>query len=468
MESQQQQGSSNKKKTRDLPNLSECHSCGFQFDSCAGKNRLQTLYSEWRIVLLCKICFARVESSQLCSYCFKGSSDNCFHCCECKRIIHKDCFLDYASVAPCSFSSSNFSVCVDCWVPKSVAAKRASLRPSNRKKSAVLGFGDCQIKSPEDVVREANSAVHRKIEADAKARELAEEKALAARRAAELTKVALDSMSLGDDNGSPAAGIDDVELALQLHQAVNSSSSILKNMCSVNSCCLAIQKSLVSSGKSVSDPSICVRVSGYGSSINMDCLDHKRFDDSWIRPNAKDSNAEAQFKEGEGSCSNRVMYSESQSCRKWNSQVVPADERCNGKPAGYLSKYNRSATRDERYHAKPDRYLFKYTRRKTADEKHPGEPDRYLFKYTRRKAADGKHHGKPDLCLAKYSRRTPAHVKHHQRLDQHLIQYTRRTPADERKHGKSDRYLIKYSRRKFSQRSILDGRSNYFCEGLLH
>ncbi|XP_021666633.2 uncharacterized protein LOC110654820 isoform X2 [Hevea brasiliensis] len=350
---------------------------------------------------------------------------------------------------------------------------RASFRPSKRKNSAVLGFGDGRNMLPEDGVGDANSAVHRKIEAAAKARELAVEKALAARRAAELATSASDSMTAGDDNGIPATGIpatgiDDVELALQLHRAINSSPRILRNLCSVNSCCLAVRKSLDSSGKSVSDPSVCVRVSGYGSSINMDYLESNGIDDAWIRQNAKNSNVEVRLKEGEGSCSDRVMNSESQSCGKGNGPVVPADERYNGKPAGYLVKYNRRAPADERYHGEADRYLFKYTRRKNAEEKRHGKPDRYLFKYTRRKPADEKHHGEPDRCLTKCSRRTPPHVKHHGGLDRYLFKYTRRTLADERFHGNFDRYLIKYTRRKLNQRSIPDGRSNCFCEGSLH
>lgn len=119
-------------KTRDLPNLSECQACAFRLDTCStGKSTLQLLYSEWRIVLLCHKCLSRVESSQICSYCFDPiAHHDFFTCSHCNRSVHTNCIRVYKSVAPWSYvpsSSSQFTCCVDCWLPKSIVRKRAHL-----------------------------------------------------------------------------------------------------------------------------------------------------------------------------------------------------------------------------------------------------------------------------------------------------------------------------------------------------
>ncbi|OMO99105.1 hypothetical protein CCACVL1_03928, partial [Corchorus capsularis] len=208
------------KKTRDLPNLTECQACGSRTDTAKGKNRIQTLYSEWRIVLLCPRCYHRVVSSQICSYCFKAASDDCFSCSQCKRSIHKTCFLNYKSIPPWSYSirGSEFTVCIDCWVPKQIARKRGILRRNRKaKNSSVLdGRDDEGAKLLEDVVKDANCAMEKKVEVAVKARETAVKKAVVAKRAVELARDALEEC-------------DDAELAFRLHRAMNSSPRILKN-----------------------------------------------------------------------------------------------------------------------------------------------------------------------------------------------------------------------------------------------
>ncbi|XP_012080849.2 uncharacterized protein LOC105641013 isoform X1 [Jatropha curcas] len=423
-----------RKKTRDLPNLSECHSCGFRIDSCTGNNRLHTLYSEWRIVLLCKICFIRVESSQLCSYCFKGSSDNCFNCLQCKRIIHKSCLFDYATVSPWSFSSSSsssrasqFSVCVDCWVPKYIADKRACyFRPIKRNKLL------------EGVDRDANCSVQRTVAA-ARARELAVKKALAARQAAELAQNALDLVAERYGSGCAGGGIhDDMELSLQFHGVMNSSPRILKNFCFVSSRCLDVpnpwvragvcRKLEVSNEKSVSDPSVCVTTSGYDSSVNMDSLGSDGLDDIWIRTNDKESDVELLLNYRERRSFNKPMNSQSQSCREGDVHglMEPAEESYNRKPGPYALKYSRRTPADKRYNGKPGRCLIKYARRTTARETYDGM----------------------------------------RMQDRYLIKYSRRTPSDERYNEKPDRYLKKYTRRKFNQRSVQGSRSCFVYEGV--
>ncbi|EEF38616.1 conserved hypothetical protein [Ricinus communis] len=448
MDSQQQQEEENSyndnnnmkknyKKTRDLPNLSECHSCGFRVDCCSnGKNndsssgRLQTLYSEWRIVLLCKICFFRVESCHICAYCFKdlSSSDNSclFRCPQCKRIIHRTCFSNYSNFAPWSFSSK-FSVCVDCWVPKSIASRRACFRTKKSK-------SNCKYSSLEDVVRDADFDVQRKVEAAAKARELVVEKALAARKAAQLVHNAFDLVSERDDNG--IANVDDVQLALHLHLALNSSPRILSNLCSLDSAgssplvrgrvCRKLNHS--NGGKPAAGPSVPVRVSGYDSSLHMDSFGSNGIDENLSRRDAKDS--DIRLKEGEGSCFDKVMNSKAHSCRQGDGFIVLADERCNGKPDRYSIKYTRRTSADERCNRKPEVYLRKYARRTSADEGCNKKPDPYLRKYSRRISVNEKYDGKLDRYLRKYSRR--------------------RTPTDERDNRKPDLYSIKYTRRSFA------------------
>ncbi|CAI9287099.1 unnamed protein product [Lactuca saligna] len=105
------------KKTRDLPNLSDCHSCAVRINCTNPRERLQPLDSMWRVVLLCKKCTKRVESSELCPYCFSvvGDDKDCFKCLDCQHSIHKDCVAKYGS-------GLRFSVCVDCWIPDAVAS----------------------------------------------------------------------------------------------------------------------------------------------------------------------------------------------------------------------------------------------------------------------------------------------------------------------------------------------------------
>ncbi|XP_022763772.1 uncharacterized protein LOC111309138 [Durio zibethinus] len=208
------------KKTRNLPNLTECQACGSRTDSANGKNRIQTLYSEWRIVLLCPRCYHRVDSSHICTYCFKEASDDCFSCEQCKRSVHKTCFLDYKSVPPWSYSvcGSEFTICIDCWVPKQIACKRGILtrnrKANNSRDSEVRNFGGAKLL--EDVVKDANCSMEKKVEATVKAREMAVKKAVVAKQAVELASNALEEC-------------DDAELAFRLHRAMNSSPRISKN-----------------------------------------------------------------------------------------------------------------------------------------------------------------------------------------------------------------------------------------------
>ncbi|KAI4342267.1 hypothetical protein MLD38_026910 [Melastoma candidum] len=131
---------------RDVLNLLECHACGHRVDMCKGKDRLQTLYSEWRVVLLCRKCLVGVESAVTCSYCFEGcggDGEGSFRCSGCQRKVHKQCFFRYRGIAPWSYSCNGvreeFEVCIDCWVPRTVARFRnvGKRRGRKRKKKMI-------------------------------------------------------------------------------------------------------------------------------------------------------------------------------------------------------------------------------------------------------------------------------------------------------------------------------------------
>ncbi|VFQ81810.1 unnamed protein product [Cuscuta campestris] len=116
-----------KRITRGQPNLSDCHGCRTRINPSIPKDRLRTLDSYWRIVLLCKKCFNLVSSARICAYCYNETLNlDCFSCSLCARCIHKSCVLRYDHSSPWSYSlkerekESDFSVCIDCWVPKSL------------------------------------------------------------------------------------------------------------------------------------------------------------------------------------------------------------------------------------------------------------------------------------------------------------------------------------------------------------
>ncbi|KAE8708572.1 putative Tetratricopeptide repeat-like superfamily protein [Hibiscus syriacus] len=213
-------GHSPLKKTRELPNLTECQACGTRCDNASSKKQIQTLYSEWRIVLLCPKCYNRVDSSQICSYCFKDASEDCFYCAQCKRSLHKTCFSDFKYVPPWSYSvcGSEFTVCIDCWVPEKIACKRGIFRREiNAKNPRVSEVRNGEAaKLLEDVVKDANCAMGEMVEDAFNARGLAISKSVVANQVKELENSELEEC-------------DDAELAFQLHRAMNSSPRISKN-----------------------------------------------------------------------------------------------------------------------------------------------------------------------------------------------------------------------------------------------
>ncbi|CAJ1963555.1 unnamed protein product [Sphenostylis stenocarpa] len=389
------------KKTRGLPNLTECHACGFKVDVCTGKNRLRTLYSEWRVVLLCKKCFSSVESSQICSYCFSGTSLESYRCNKCQHSVHKTCFLKYKNAPPWSYASlgSDFSVCVDCWIPK-------HLEISRRRKRRVMGGendrvilekgssrvlpGGHLVRSMEDLVEDAKREVEEKVEAAARAREGATKKALVARRAVELANNALSLVGNGEEsslNLPPKMDafkvLDGSELTFELHPHLNSLPRISKSCCLLNTSLLDIPKRLASSVdsscktsnskndgdrdkhevscddkllayscKSLCEPLVSVGTLDSGSSTGLNLLCIGR---SGTETGSKDGERTAESdgegvgeelqKEGEGSCSDRLInFSEDSGVeldRKHADSALHREKRCNGQPDRYFLKYSR-------------------------------------------------------------------------------------------------------------------------------
>ncbi|KAI4299048.1 hypothetical protein L6164_032544 [Bauhinia variegata] len=391
------------KKTRDLPNLNECHACGFKVDVCNGKNGLQTLYSEWRIVLLCKKCYSSVESSQVCSYCFTETSAECFRCPQCKHSVHKKCLLMCKNDAPWSYClGKEFSVCVDCWIPESIAISRRRL---TSKKVSKRGRVDSKVldsrisaKPLQDVVKDANHKLEKKFEAADRARGEAVKKATVARRAIELENNALDLVGNGDENSlnecvktDSGKIVDDAEkMKLELYPAVNSSPRNSKNCCLLNSsnldtpkiCASSINSSCKTSdsrdpsdfGKhEVSDdsklsedsskyefePSVCISALDRDSSTDMNHLGVERTNDKRVSPKDGDCigefNAEGDIGkdplyDGEGSCSNRLIHmgrenSSTDLHLKQGDSAFHGEGRCNGQPDRFFLTYRRRACR---------------------------------------------------------------------------------------------------------------------------
>ncbi|KAL2342133.1 hypothetical protein Fmac_010073 [Flemingia macrophylla] len=366
------------KKTRDLPNLTECHACGFKVDVCTGRNRLRPLYSEWRVVLLCNKCFSSVQSSKMCSYCFSEASPQSFRCNQCGHSVHESCFLKHRNAAPWSYAcaGNEFSVCVDCWIPKHVAISRrrkAKLKGGENGR-VMLEKGNSRVfQSIEDTKR---AVVEEKVEVAARAREGAKKKDLVANNA-------LISVANREEPSKIDAFkvLDGSELTFELHPHLNSLPRVSKSCCILNTSYLELgtpkrgnssvgsssktsnsgndagcdehdTKLLEDSCKSLCEPSVSVGSLDSGSStdLNLLCMGM-----SGMVTGSKDGDHPAEFggegvgeelvKEGEGSCSGRLInFSEDSGVeldRKQADSALHREEPCNGLPDRYFLKYSR-------------------------------------------------------------------------------------------------------------------------------
>ncbi|KAK6121324.1 hypothetical protein DH2020_044937 [Rehmannia glutinosa] len=229
------------KRTRDLPNLSDCHCCGRRINYTNPKDRLQPLDSVWRIVLLCRKCRKKVGSGQTCPYCFKetGNSGDHLTCSVCERKIHRDCVRDYGNCTPWCYLGAGldgFRVCVDCWVPELL---KNSIRVCGRSESK----GGSKDKGEAKVLLK-NLVKNAKCEAGKKMKDQALSRAKVAKNVVDLDNGALDLLAKNGKDSSKAENlncngtievVDDAELAIQLHRAMNSSPRILRSKPVVNS-----------------------------------------------------------------------------------------------------------------------------------------------------------------------------------------------------------------------------------------
>ncbi|XP_022156871.1 uncharacterized protein LOC111023708 isoform X3 [Momordica charantia] len=400
------------KKTRDLPNFSECHACGIRVDAADGRSRLNSLYSKWRIVLLCKKCFSLVESSKVCSYCFADSRGDCFRCCECNRRVHRECYSQSSRVAPWSYSSSGseFSVCIDCWVPKPIVTARAIMKSrkirrtnthvSDLKSSKVSTGGDC--KSLGEIVKDANCLAEKKIDAASRAREHALKKAAVARRAAELASDTLNLVAQREEIAAKESGesADDAELAIQLHRSMNSSPRLSRNLCSVNSNYMAFENMLDDGDPSVgvlcSEEFDCLKTpqvlihntirnspDNVASEPSVTAEDHISPESNHQESVGKDP-ISIQGNACQATCdteSENVEFPLKEDLRHRSKQLTSSGWGCDcdrlcSEPQPSLKQDIFALPRDERCIAKPYHYFFKYRRRDTTK--------RYLLKYSKR------------------------------------------------------------------------------------
>ncbi|KAE9591863.1 hypothetical protein Lal_00038671 [Lupinus albus] len=520
--------SSQQKKTRDLPKLTECHSCGFKVDICSnvdGKNALQPLYSEWRVVLLCSKCFSKVESSQICSYCFSETSsseiESCYSCVQCHHSVHKSCFYDCKDTAPWSYTAclgSDFSVCVDCWIPKQLAisrimrmmkakggmTKKKGSRVSTEKGnsrvlnesgySRVLGAGDL-VGSMENLVNDVGRAEENKVETATRVRDEAIKKAVVAKRAVKKAdntsrlvgnqkEVSQNVRSLKRDSVRVADGS---AVTFELHQHMISPPRISKSRCVLNTNCLDTSKSKAardgSSSKSLSSGSAggCDKhevsnddklnedsnKSSFEPLVSLGSLDsdysadpsHLCMGRSDSKCTSKDDVHVAEFhgeeemlKEGEGSCSDRLINFGGEDSgleldRKQADSALHGKGSCDGQRDRYFLKYRR-----EKYRLKTNLDNGLELDPKQADYALHGEGrcngqrDRYFFKYSRKK-----YRLKTNLDSGLELDRKQAESEMH---------------GEGICNGQRDRYFLKYSRKRYRLNTNQDSKPKIHNDGI--
>uniref|UniRef100_A0A1D1Z0Q3 Protein FAM76A n=1 Tax=Anthurium amnicola TaxID=1678845 RepID=A0A1D1Z0Q3_9ARAE len=398
-----------RRKTRDLPNIYNCHSCGLRFPDNGGRERLQPLDSQWRIVLLCRACLHAIRSAVVCAYCFVSfaeENEGSIACRRCSGRVHLKCVPQQRGyLAPSDLDPDSF-VCVDCCaLPKSPVRKPGDFR----------GSGNIRVSgvSLEGVVRDANLAAARKLALATKAKEKALAKAAAAKRAAELARCALNLVVLAEEEpmaSSQAAGPDE-ELVSQLHRAVNGSQRISRSVFPENSDCFATKKRGRCSANSLSNDSesggycifgkveLCTEDTLFETSGSMDATRLNVIGSSQGKYHLSIELREGTNRNKEISKSGRVdeekvpargeqgSFSDMIVCSTRNDSSVDAvSATCPG--SSVPDAFHSSFQQDEKHNI-PDRYMKKYCKRSSRmkDRKANGKhniPDRYMKKYCKR------------------------------------------------------------------------------------
>nr|ACG38146.1 hypothetical protein [Zea mays] len=195
---------------RRLPDLSQCHCCGFRFRTpqpgARPKRRpLCPLSSLWRVVLLCAECLSLVRCGAVCSYCLSLDNlppeDSAVVCRRCNRYVHRSCIPAEHRTAVIQPVDVEDFLCVDC-------------RPTVRSKNGGFNLGlnlDACIWDRTSV-----------------ARENALRKAVEVKPASKRGNDAVGGSGLVG-RGSDVPVLPDEELALQLHLAMNGSQRISRS-----------------------------------------------------------------------------------------------------------------------------------------------------------------------------------------------------------------------------------------------
>ncbi|KAG1369779.1 putative protein FAM76A [Cocos nucifera] len=348
---------SNKKKTRDHPDLTVCHRCGLRFPSDCPRDCLLPLRSQWRVVLLCKPCLSLLRSAVACSYCFEqveqeSSSSSCLDCLRCSRRVHRHCIpREQRCVTPQHLDPASFT-CIDCCaIPRSrIAAPRMATTTTTAAHPPTVSL--------EDAVKNAEKAA----EAAAVAKENALKKAVAAKRATERARDALGAV-LVDKKGSPQkpnadSVVPDEELALQLHLAMNGSQRISRSSSRLVRALADPKKvrggggdSKPSAGRDVDlgDLRVCGKVEF--------CTEDKSFFDSLEKTGIDwGSDGQEKTKVGDRNGNDGVGDKHGNgSLSDLNDHVLPSGCRKNGTENLSELQQKKSST--------PDRYLKKYSKR---------------------------------------------------------------------------------------------------------
>ena len=360
-----------------------------------------------------------MDSADLCSYCFSQLGE-CpgVGCRDCKRRVHKDCLSKYKGSAPWSYCPCLGSVCLDCWLPSSMpnfGSRRTG--SGNGKIPAKIGSGKVvdvsrnkildkvsKAENLEDVMKDVNCEVERKFVVAARAKEKALRKVVLAKSAVELATSALGLVVRKDDNtgkgSSEAPFVDDAELAFRLHRAINSSPRISKNLRRVNSVSSAVPKAVNCDSDSLGgEGSVCgiINPSGTVSETSVQCRTSIKLNliieegkeclgnnitrtgptemgvNGGInaRPDAEDYKLELPLKEGEESCSNKLVNScadasgvdwESQRCQKQD--LLRPGLHASDSGTQWVSRCGSYTMMQEKGCInKPDRYFRKYSKR---------------------------------------------------------------------------------------------------------
>uniref|UniRef100_A0A7N0ZWU9 Uncharacterized protein n=1 Tax=Kalanchoe fedtschenkoi TaxID=63787 RepID=A0A7N0ZWU9_KALFE len=361
------------RKTRDLPNLAECHSCGLRVNTSNGKDKLRILDSEWRVVLLCRKCCRRAAHGEMCTYCLGevGGEGERFKCGECRSCVHKDCLVMFSDSAPWSyFDWSSVDVCVDCWLPSRVRKMRDVQGGRRRVSGNYLGSGKklmefgvkgdlenglekrAQLVVKPQMAYEDREKSMRQTEYED--REKSKRQTAYKDKEKSLRKGLVEKVDVGKEKcglvyvssaelGQKRKGVDDAELAFQLHRVMNSSPRILRNL-RPSSASQLVKRRAARNASSVRT-SAAGKKNGDGG-VGFNDAANKGFD-------AKDDRVEGVLKEGQGSCSNNSMDLESFT---WKELDLPKPEL----KLSYVRRKNRSNV-----DGRPDRYMFKYSRKKS-------------------------------------------------------------------------------------------------------